>query len=200
MPNRRPHTQVRSVVPPLHVFESDPFTIKVSCWPDGAFAALYWTADNRQILDENELDLASMATLVSSARSLVEHVRQGGSYTSWRTGSGLPDLPFEVGRVVVTDAAEHALFDEGMVPARRMLDLHQSCQWGCVDERIRQRNERALIYGGRLQSLHLLPRAGVTVRIVTTDDRSSTTISLQSEYRSRRARLVAGQESRQGGI
>lgn len=183
MPSRRTRKQEFAVVHPLHVFRSDPFTIKVACWPEGPYAALYWTEDDRQILDENEFDIAALAKMLGSALGFVEHMRDGGDYAGWRTISGLPDLPFQVGRVVVTAGAERALFEEGMVPARELLDLHQSCKWGDADERIRRSNQRALVRGGRLLSLYRLPRTRAVVQVVTDCDRSRTTVSLASGHR-----------------
>ena len=87
-------------------------------------------------------------------------------------------LKFSLGRMIVTDGAREALSNFDIVLA---LVRHGIGDWGDLDEEDLARNERALISGGRLVSVHS-SRAHVMFYVITESDRSTTTVLLAHEY------------------
>lgn len=61
------------------------------------------------------------------------------------------------------------------------LAKHLSCDWGNVDAEMQEWNDFAVKNAEEIKSYYLIQKAGV-IEIVTTGDRSATTIMLPSEY------------------
>ena len=86
---------------------------------------------------------------------------------------------FEMGRTVGT-ATVVALLEEAGVSPQSLLERHHRGDWGDLTEDDRQRNEEALVEGGRLLSVYFV--RDQKIYIITEVDRSVTTIMLASEY------------------
>ncbi len=87
---------------------------------------------------------------------------------------------FPLGRVVATPAALAEMAIAGESPSR-LLQRHQSGDWGEVPKEDARENERSLKYGFRVLSSYPLS-TGAKVWIITEADRSSTCLLLPEEY------------------
>jgi hypothetical protein len=87
---------------------------------------------------------------------------------------------FEVGRTFGTPGALSALMLEQIEP-QKLIDRHVSGDFGELCEEDRMSNCAAIVYGGRVLSVYLLP-SGVKVYVITDADRSTTTVLLPTEY------------------
>ena len=86
-----------------------------------------------------------------------------------------------LGRVVMTAAASMALFRSGDLP-KDFLDRHQSGDWGEVaDVEEWYDTDDAAKSGAEVLSMYTTS-AGDSIWVVTTGDRSQTTILLSQEY------------------
>ena len=85
---------------------------------------------------------------------------------------------FELGRTVGTATAV-ALLGEAGVAAQSLLERHHRGDWGDLTEDDRQRNEEALVEGGRLLSVYFV--RDEKIYVITEADRSATTIMLAGE-------------------
>jgi hypothetical protein len=88
-------------------------------------------------------------------------------------------LRFSPGRVVATSAALALLGHHGKAPSE-YLNRHLSGDWGDLDARDRQENERGVREGFRIFSAYSTPVGRIW--IITEADRSSTCILLPGEY------------------
>jgi hypothetical protein len=85
---------------------------------------------------------------------------------------------FELGQIVITDAAQEVLTALGIKPLQ-LISRHRRQDWGDLPHESQQANQRALHKGGALHSSYTL---GTHVICVTTNpQRSLTTILLVSE-------------------
>ena len=85
---------------------------------------------------------------------------------------------FELGQIVITDAAQAVLTALGIKPLQ-LISRHRRQDWGDVPHESKQANQRALREGGALHSSYTL---GTHVICVTTNpQRSLTTILLADE-------------------
>lgn len=82
---------------------------------------------------------------------------------------------FTLGRVVPTPGALAAIGVSGD-DLSTYLALHQSGDWGEIDEHDRKENQLSLEHGFRLMSVYTLNITGVKIWIITEGDRSSTCI------------------------
>jgi hypothetical protein len=87
---------------------------------------------------------------------------------------------FERGQVVITPGAGEAFFDSPVHP-RVYMRMHQWGEWGDLSDEDKRANDRAVLYGDRILSAHILP-TGVKIWVITEADRSVTTFLLPSEY------------------
>lgn len=85
---------------------------------------------------------------------------------------------FQLGRLSATAKAINKLDSDDMFYA---LNQHRAGNWGDVDARIRSDNERALLEGTRLLSIHHTPD-GVEFWIITEMGRDTTTVLLPEDY------------------
>ena len=89
---------------------------------------------------------------------------------------------FELGQVVMTRTAQHALDKRGQLHiVQTMLNRHALGDWGDLDEEDVQANNAALRDGGRLLSAYQFDD-GFKVWIITEADRSATTVLLPEDY------------------
>ena len=85
---------------------------------------------------------------------------------------------FELGQLVITDAAQAVLTTMAIEPLQ-LIARHRRKEWGDLPHEAKQANQRALREGGALHSSYTL---GTHVICVTTNpQRSLTTILLVSE-------------------
>jgi hypothetical protein len=85
---------------------------------------------------------------------------------------------FELGQIVITDAAQEVLTALGIKPLQ-LISRHRKQDWGDLPHEAKQANHIALSVGGALHSSYTL---GTHVVCVTTNpQRSLTTILLVSE-------------------
>lgn len=94
-----------------------------------------------------------------------------------RTGRA---LLFPIGAVVFSDGVDR-LMREGRLDPMPFLHRHMRGDWGEGTDYQWQANNAVLQSGGRLQSFFRVHRE-LALSIVTEADRSTTTISLSSEY------------------
>jgi hypothetical protein len=87
-------------------------------------------------------------------------------------------LTFLLGEVRITDGAEHALDGSDVLAA---ITRHSRGDWGEVDERDWKENDHAVENGYRLLSQYTA-KNGTLFWVVTTSDRSATTVLLPEEY------------------
>ncbi len=87
---------------------------------------------------------------------------------------------FELGQLVVTPGAMHALSRNGTDDSE-YVERHQGGDWGDVSKDDAHENENALTQDLELMSAYTL-KDGTRVWIVTEADRSVTTILLPEEY------------------
>ncbi len=85
---------------------------------------------------------------------------------------------FELGRVLITPAAQGEIAHEDVVKA---LERHIAGDWGDVCLEDREENELSLLEGFRILSVYH-GRNGTKFWIITEADRSATTILLPSDY------------------
>ena len=85
---------------------------------------------------------------------------------------------FSLGRVVATPGALALLANRRQDPSTFLL-RHAQGDWGVLDDKDKQANDRALREGTRLLSAYELPEK---LWIVTEADRSATTLLLPEEY------------------
>lgn len=85
---------------------------------------------------------------------------------------------FSLGLVVATPNAIAAVPRDQIIEALRR---HQSGDWGKVCPEDQRANDDALVDGGRLLSVYLVPQ-GLKFWIITEADRSVTTILLPEDY------------------
>ena len=90
----------------------------------------------------------------------------------------MAEVKFLLGQVVITPNALDSLVVEDLHGAIRR---HHNGDWGDVNTRDRNENERALKHGARLLSIYR-DRANVKFWIITEADRSSTTVLLPEDY------------------
>ena len=86
---------------------------------------------------------------------------------------------FPLGQLLTTPAALGALQAAGLTPLA-LLARHAAGDWGDLDLKDKQLNERALRDGGRLFSAYCLA-AGSKVWIITEADRAATTVLLPED-------------------
>lgn len=100
------------------------------------------------------------------------------------TATPAPPLPpgarFPLGRVVITPAAAEWLPAEMIA---RALARHQAGDWGDVSAEVASENDEAIARGGLLISCYF--KRGPLFRIVTSGDRSTTTVSVPADHRGR---------------
>ena len=87
-------------------------------------------------------------------------------------------LFFQLGAVRVTDGVEHALDPSDVVMG---ITRHARGDWGEVDERDWKENDNSVECGYRLLSQYKA-KNGTLFWVVTTSDRSATTVLLPEEY------------------
>jgi len=87
-------------------------------------------------------------------------------------------MKFTLGNLVITPAALKAGAVDDFC---RAIDRHVCGNWGEALEAVRLANESALLSGGRLLSVHRF-RAGLELWVMTTPDRTLTTIFLTADY------------------
>jgi hypothetical protein len=87
---------------------------------------------------------------------------------------------FELGRISVTEGAEHALRDTQQ-SAEEFLRRHQSGDWGEVSDETRAKNAEALEDAQRIESVYHT-NAGEKILVVTEADRSLTSIMRPDEF------------------
>lgn len=87
---------------------------------------------------------------------------------------------FELGQVVATPHALHALDEAGQQP-EEFLKRHVVGDWGEVDDEDRAENEFALSRQLRIMSVYTL-KSAVKLWIITEADRSATTLLLPEDY------------------
>jgi hypothetical protein len=87
---------------------------------------------------------------------------------------------FPLGELVATSGAIEALEAEKLEPGK-LLERHQSGDWGEVCDEDAALNEAAIEDGSRIMSVYQLS-SGVKIWVITEADRSSTTILLPDEY------------------
>ncbi len=87
---------------------------------------------------------------------------------------------FPLGRVVATRNCLHVLLsiNGSAVP---YLERHQRGDWGILSHADRDRNDRAVVDGGRILSKYLL-KGGTPIYVITEADRSVTTVMLVGDY------------------
>lgn len=88
------------------------------------------------------------------------------------------DPMFQVRQVAVTRGADAALTADDLLVG---LVRHIQGDWGAIGEVERQRNEQALLAGGKLFS-RFVSESGVTYWLVTEPNRCLTTILLPEEH------------------
>ncbi len=89
---------------------------------------------------------------------------------------------FELGQIVITDAAQAVLTTEGIAPLQ-LIARYRKKDWGNLSHDAKQANHIALSMGGALHSSYTL---GTHIVCVTTNSqRSLTTILLADEVASR---------------
>jgi hypothetical protein len=89
-----------------------------------------------------------------------------------------PGAKFSLGTVIVTPAATEWLTAEVIA---RSLARHQSGKWGDVSDAFAGEMDEALRQGYPVMSLYF--RFGPSYQIVTSGDRSSTRVSMASDWR-----------------
>ena len=87
---------------------------------------------------------------------------------------------FDLGQIVGTPGALHALQEAGQDPAP-FLTRHVTGDWGDLSEEDRAENELSVQRGFRILSAYQL-NTGVKIWVITEADRSATTFLLPSEY------------------
>ena len=87
---------------------------------------------------------------------------------------------FDLGQVVGTPGALHALQEAGQDPAA-LLARHMRGDWGDLGEEDKAENDLSVKEGFRILSAYRL-RTGVKVWVITEADRSATTFLLPEEY------------------
>ena len=87
---------------------------------------------------------------------------------------------FELGRISVTEGADHALRETGQSP-EEFLRRHQSGDWGDISEETRLKNAEALEDGQRLESVYHTS-GGEKILVVTEADRALTSIMTPEEF------------------
>jgi hypothetical protein len=85
---------------------------------------------------------------------------------------------FPIGDFMVTPLARANVPEAEIMNA---LARHESGNWGQMNPRDRQANERALVDGARLHSVYRA-RSGIRFWIITEGDRSVTTVLLPQEH------------------
>ena len=87
---------------------------------------------------------------------------------------------FPLGRLVATPGAMELLrsADEDLLP--KLLERHQSGDWGNVSQEDARKNEVSVRYGFRIISCYRV--AGEKLWVITERDRSATTLLLPEEY------------------
>lgn len=116
----------------------------------------------------------------TKAKKSTAQDNDGTGESSAREQRGSETL-FSLGRVVASPGALQALESAGL-SAAHFLHLHQTGNWGEVDERDRKHNDRALTSGCRLLSAYTLPNTRTRIWVITEADRSVTTVLLPGEY------------------
>lgn len=86
---------------------------------------------------------------------------------------------FELGKCLITPAARKKL-DQGEFPAECLLIRHRQGEWDELEAEEIVANNRALAFGGRIFSAYTVE--GSTFFVITSADRSSTTIMLALEF------------------
>lgn len=89
-------------------------------------------------------------------------------------------IRFSLGEVLITPGASWVLWDAGQAP-EKFLGRHETGDWGELDEKDRQANERALQEGARRLSAYRTAKE-VKLWVITEADRSVTTLLLPDEY------------------
>ena len=86
----------------------------------------------------------------------------------------------ELGRVLATPDSLKALEESGE-DRLVYLDRHQSGDWGHLNEADKQRNDRAVVEGGRIMSQYELT-TGDWIWVLTNSDRSETTLLIPGQF------------------
>ena len=89
-------------------------------------------------------------------------------------------VSFSLGDVYMTPGVLDALEKSGEVP-EKFLFMHESGDWGILEENDKGLNDEALRSGGRILSAYLTGK-GAKLYVITEADRSATTIMLAEEY------------------
>lgn len=85
---------------------------------------------------------------------------------------------FSLGRTLIT---RNALAKLSQMDVSQAMQRHQLADWGDLDHRDREANERALDKGGRLLSAYRSD-CGEKFWIITEADRSATTVLMPEDY------------------
>ncbi|MBN1814476.1 MAG: hypothetical protein JXA14_21730 [Anaerolineae bacterium] len=91
-----------------------------------------------------------------------------------------PKPLFDLGQIVGTPGALHALQEAGQDPAQ-FLNRHVTGDWGDLGEEDKAENELSVQKGFRILSAYQLS-TGTKVWLITEADRSATTFLLPEEY------------------
>ena len=91
-----------------------------------------------------------------------------------------PKPLFDLGQIVGTPGALHALQEAGQDPAQ-LLTRHVTGDWGDLGEEDKAENELSVQQGFRILSAYQLS-TGTKVWLITEADRSATTFLLPEEY------------------
>jgi len=100
---------------------------------------------------------------------------------------------FGLGQTVITRLARATLTPEDVIAA---LGSHVVGDWGELDDRRLRDNEHAVDEDGPVVSAHRSTAAGTTFYVVTTADRSETTVFSPPRFRSERGLWRAGRDPR----
>ena len=125
-------------------------------------------AENDPADSKRSSDLRSVLWGNQTAEPEIEQVPSPGS------------LRFEIGHISVTAAAELS-FAATADSASGYLLRHQRGDWGLLDSKASQSNEKALREGGPIRSVYLLEN-DLKIVVVTAGSRQRTRIFLISEY------------------
>ena len=87
---------------------------------------------------------------------------------------------FELGRISVTEGADHALRKTGQ-SAEEFLSRHKAGDWGDISDETRLKNAEALEEDQRLESVYHTS-GGEKILVVTEADRALTSIMTPEEF------------------
>jgi hypothetical protein len=123
----------------------------------------------------------ALAPLLHDLPAVTLHLAWSAEHRSWMSRMHKPRVPlFELGMIVGTPGAVHALEEAGQHP-QEFLDRHVRGDWGDVPEADKEENDFSLQHGFRILSAYTT-RAGERIWVLTEADRSATTMLLPKEY------------------